>query len=121
MDTATTQRRWTGAAGLVAAGAVAGVILAGTLAANAGDATPNGAGSSTTQEHRGEEPLTGITRTQVEKAVLAEYPDATIERTETDSAGVYESHIRSAEGDRLIVQVGSDFSVTGTETGRGHR
>ena len=52
--------------------------------------------------------------------MLAEYPDATIERTETDSAGVYESHIVTADGEHLIVQVDEDFAVTGTEAGGGH-
>ena len=54
--------------------------------------------------------------------MLAEVPDATIERTETDSGGVYESHIVTADGDRLTVLVDEDFAVTGTETGgRGGR
>jgi hypothetical protein len=56
----------------------------------------------------------------VEQAVLAEYPDATIERTETDSAGIYESHIITTDGEHLTVQVDQDFAVTGTETGGGH-
>jgi hypothetical protein len=58
----------------------------------------------------------------VEEAVLAEYPGATIERTETDAGGVYESHIVTADGERLTVLVDEDFAVTGTETGgRGGR
>ena len=40
-----------------------------------------------------EQLLTGDTKAAVEKAVLAAYPGATIERTETDSDGVYESHV----------------------------
>ena len=54
--------------------------------------------------------------------MLAEYPGATIERTETDAGGVYESHIVTADGERLTVLVDEDFAVTGTETGgRGGR
>ena len=69
-----------------------------------------------------EQLLTGDTKTQVEAAVLAEYPGATIERTETDSDGVYESHVVTGDGEHLIVQVGADFAVTGTDTGGGgHR
>ena len=123
-------KRWGGGAGLVAAGVLAGGLLAGTLTANAvEEGTEPGSSSSAavdpSQPQRSdEELLTGDTKTRVEEAVLAEYPDATIERTETDSGGVYESHIVTADGERLTVLVGEDFAVTGTETGghggRGH-
>ena len=115
-----------GAVGLLAAGAIAGGIVAGTVSASADEG--NGADSSTSAsvdpsqpQRSDEELLTGDTKTQVEEAVLAEYPDATIERTETDSGGVYESHIVTADGEHLIVLVDEDFTVTGTETGRGGR
>ena len=120
-----TWQKWAGGAGLVAAGVVAGGIVAGTLTANAADtATPEGSNSEATvdpsQPQRSDEQLlTGDTKTQVEAAVLAAYPDATIQRTETDSDGVYESHVVTADGQELVVQVGEDFAVTGTETG-GH-
>jgi hypothetical protein len=52
----------------------------------------------------------------VTDAVLAEYPDATIERVETDSGGVYEAHIVTTDDERLTVLVGEDFEITGTET-----
>jgi hypothetical protein len=118
-------KRYGTATGLIAAGAVAGGILAATLSANADQGTAD-ADSSTSQSagdrsHRGEELLTGDRKSRVEEAVLAEYPDATIERTETDSEGVYESHIVTTDGQELIVQVGEDFSVTGTQSDRGHR
>ena len=120
-----TWKRAAGGAGLVAAGLVAGGILAGTLTANAADTDT--APDSTTSEsvdpsqpQRSDESLlTGDTKAAVEKAVLAEYPDATIERTETDSDGVYESHIVTADGDHVIVQVDDNFAVTGTQTGGG--
>ena len=113
--------RFGGAAGLVASGLIAGGVLAGTLTANAAEDTTAGPGSSTSQV-AGEELLTGDTKTQVEDAVLAEYPDATIERTESDSGGVHESHIVTADGERLTVLVDENFGVTGTETGgRGGR
>ena len=118
-----------GAVGLVASGVVAGGILAGTLAANAADddapmpdsGTSEPAGDPSRPQRSDEELLTGDTKTQVEEAVLAEYPDATIERTETDSGGVYESHIVTADGEQLTVLVGEDFEVTGTDTGGGGR
>ncbi len=127
-------KRWGGAAGLVAVGVVAGGVLAGTLSANADTGTStatSGSSSSSTvdpsQPQRSDEQLlTGDTKTQVEAAVLAAYPGATIGRTETDSDGVYESHVVTADGEHLIVQVGADFAVTGTDTrgrgdGGGHR
>jgi hypothetical protein len=124
MSSVTRWKRWAGGAGLVATGLVAGGILAGTLSANAADSTTTTSTDSSTSECSGdpsqpqrsdEELLTGDTKTQVEAAVLAEYPDATIERTETDSGGVYESHIVTADGEHLTVLVGEDFAVTGTD------
>jgi hypothetical protein len=121
-------KRYGAAAGLVASGVVAGAILAGTLSASADEGTTT-TDSSTSRsdvdpsqpQRSDEELLTGDTKSQVEKAVLAEYPGAAIERTETDSDGVYESHIVTTDGEHLIVQVGEDFAVTGTDTGGGHR
>jgi hypothetical protein len=120
MDGTKPWMRFGGAAGLVASGLIAGGVLAGTLTATAAEdtATPE----SSTSQQAGEELLTGDTKSQVEAAVLAEYPDATIARTETDSGGGYESHIVTADGERLTVLVGEDFTVTGTEAGgRGGR
>jgi hypothetical protein len=120
-------KRYGMAAGLVASGVVAGGILAGTLSASAADGTATSTDSSTSdttvdpsQPQRSDETLlTGDTKSKVEDAVLAKYPDATIERTESDSDGVYESHIVTTDGEHLIVQVGEDFAVTGTDTGGG--
>ena len=118
-------RRWGYAGGLVAAGALAGGILAGTLSASADTGTTAAPSTSTgdsavdpSQPQRPDEQLlTGDTKAKVESAVLAAYPGATIERTETDSDGVYESHVVTSDGQHLIVQVSEDFSVTGTQTG----
>ena len=70
-----------------------------------------------------EEELTGDTAASVEAAVLAAYPDATIERMETDAEGdAYEAHVTLADGSRATVQLDSSFTVSGTETGPdGHR
>jgi hypothetical protein len=126
MTNPTPWKRVAGAAGLVAAGLVAGGILAGTISASAADTATGSADSSTSEsvdpsqpQRSDEELLTGATLAAVEKAVLAEYPDATIERTETDSDGVYESHIVTADGEHVIVQVDESFAVTGTQTGGG--
>jgi hypothetical protein len=122
------RRRFGRAAGLIAGGVVAGGILAGTFSASAATtaATAAGSGSSTSstatadqsQPQRPDEKLlTGDTKAKVEAAVLAKYSGATIVRTETDSDGVYESHVLTSAGQATIVQVGKDFTVTGTQTG----
>jgi hypothetical protein len=68
---------------------------------------PGGSGGA------GETALTGDTKEKVEAAVLAEYPGATIVRTETnaDSSAPYESHITTADGKELEVLVSKDFKV----------
>jgi uncharacterized membrane protein YkoI len=68
--------------------------------------------------HGSEEALTGDTADKVEAAVLAKYPDATIERMETDADGsAYEAHIQQADGTRATVKLDDSFAITGTETG----
>jgi hypothetical protein len=144
--TARSARRWGAGAALVAAGLAGGVILAGTMTANAATSTPTPAASSSSSSASGtsgsstngtaktvdpsqpqrsdEKLLTGDTATKVTSAALAKYPGATIERVETDSDGVYEAHIVTTAGDHVIVQVGADFAVTaagaaGLRTGHG--
>ena len=113
-----------------AAGVVAGGIVAGTLSANAegaasgtapaayGDAGGHGNGNTDPSRpmRSDEKLLTGTTKAKVLAAVKAKYPDATIQRVETDSDGVYEAHVLD-NGTPVIVQVGKDFTVTGTQTG----
>ena len=68
-----------------------------------------------------EQLLTGETADKVTAAARAKEPDATIERVETDSDGVYEAHMVRADGTRITVQVGADFQVTNVvEGGAGH-
>jgi hypothetical protein len=134
---------------LVAGGLLAGGLIAGTLSANAASNDPQantstvtvgtsndtsppagevpdpstGAGSGSGEEsqpQRSDETLlTGETADRVTAAALAEYPGATILRVETDAGGVYEAHLTTADGDRVTVEVGEDFTVTGTENGPG--
>jgi hypothetical protein len=127
------QRPWVRAVALVGGGLIAGGVIVGTVTANAADEGVTGPESSTSEPdgrgHHGprgggdrsqpqrddEELLTGNTAEQVTEAVLAEYPDATIQRVETDSGGVYEAHIVTTDDERLTVLVNEDFEVTGTE------
>jgi len=128
-------RRWARSAALVGGGVVAGGILAGTLTATAAEddapSSTDGAAAECADGRGGgprgdEEELTGDTAASVTDAVLAEYPDATIRRLETDSDGVYEAHIVTADDERLTVELDESFAITGTEThdgagpGRGH-
>jgi hypothetical protein len=126
-------RTYGGAAGLIASGLVAGGILAGSVTANAATPTPSATSSTAataptnpnpgdvSKPQRSDETLlTGDTAAKVKAAALAKYPSATVQRVETDSDGVYEAHVVNG-GSELIVQVGSNFAVTGTQTMGGHR
>ena len=134
-------RRWGTGAALVAAGLAGGVIIAGAMgaAANAATTSPSPAATSGTTggatggsgatgpmpqhptgdqskpQRSDESLLTGDTAAKVTAAALATYPNATIQRVETDSDGVYEAHVVTAAGDWVSVQVGKDFTVTGTQ------
>ena len=124
-------KRYGSVASLVAAGLVGGGVLAGSMTANAAgtDSTTTTTPSTTSgtaptnpnpgdlsKPQRSDETLlTGTTAEKVRAAALAKYPGATIQRVETDSDGVYEAHIVTG-GKQLIVQVGKDFTVTGTQT-----
>ena len=103
---------------LVLAGFAAGAAAAVTGSASAVGDTLSGV--SLAPDGRGEEELlTGTTAEKVTAAVEAAYPNATIERVETDSEGVYEALVVTSAGEELTVQVGEDFRITGTQTG-GH-
>ena len=133
------QRPWIRSAAWVGGGLVAGGILAGTVTAAAAEDEP---GTGTTGSYAygapadcdrdgdgfrgrhhggggpgaGEAELTGDTAASVEAAVLEEYPDATIERLETDADGVYEAHITTADGEELTVELDEGYAITGTES-----
>jgi len=119
------------AAGLVATGLVAGVVVAGTLNATAQTPTPTPSaaapGATTQDDHvRGgqrsdETVLTGTDAEKARAAALKAVPGATIDRleTEADGHGVYEAHVTKADGTRAIVYFDKDFAVTSVEDGKG--
>ena len=116
-------KRSTAAGVLVLAGFAAGAAVAVTGSASAAtDAVTSGVGQAadnldpSKSVRPDEHLLTGTTAEKVRAAALAKYPKATIQRIETDSEGVYEAHLVTADGQQLIVQVGKDFKVTGTDT-----
>jgi hypothetical protein len=125
----------TGVAGLAAGG----VLMSG-LSANAADTGGSGTGTSSyggsyggpsgtapeshsngnttdpTKPMRDDEQLlTGDTLAKVTAAVKATYPDATFQRVETDSDGVYEAHLL-VDGKPVTVEVDKSFAITGTES-----
>jgi hypothetical protein len=109
---------------LVASGLLAGGIIAGTLVANATTDSPSD-GAAVSQEdrrgHRDEQPLTGETAERVTEAALAEYPGADVRRVETDSDGIYEAHLTTADGRRVTVEMDRNYRITGTEERRRDR
>ncbi len=128
-------RRWGGKAALVAGGLLVGGVLAGTLTANAANTTASAGSYAVTapgapqtsravDESKSQRPdehlLTGDTASKVKAAALAKYPGATVLRVETDSDGVYEAHLITSSGQRVTVEVGKDFKVTGLESAPRH-
>jgi uncharacterized membrane protein YkoI len=114
------------AAALITGGTLAAAALpaiAETTSSTEAAATPTPSSDPSTGGHRAngitETALTGDTAAKVKAAVLATYPDATIERLETDAEGVYEAHVEQADGTQATVKLDENFAVTGIETG-GH-
>ncbi len=131
-------RRWGSKAALLAGGLLVGGVLAGTLTANAANTTTTtGAAGSyaatapgtpqpgrSVDESKSQRPdehlLSGDTASKIRAAALAKYPGATVLRVETDSDGVYEAHLVTTGGQRVTVEVGKDFKVTGLESAPRH-
>ena len=126
MNTRTKKMLAGGTLVLAGFGAGAAVAVTGTASAAGTGAPTYGAtqpapNQDPSQSIRPDEHLlSGTTATKVRAAALAKYPGATIQRVETDSDGVYEAHIVTKAGTPLIVQVGKDFTVAGTQDFGGH-
>jgi hypothetical protein len=124
MRTPSRTKKLIAASALVLAGFGGGAAMAVTGSASAATDSVTSTVSEATQKldptksmRADEHLLAGTTASKVRAAALAKYPDATIQRVETDSDGVYEAHIVTSAGNEVIVQVGKDFTVTGTQTG----
>lgn len=76
---------------------------------------PNGNTDPSKPMRSDEQLLTGDTAAKVTAAAKAKEPDATIERVETDSEGVYEAHMVRADGTHIVVQVDASFAVTNVQ------
>jgi uncharacterized membrane protein YkoI len=116
----------------------AGVVVLGLVAGSYGvAAAASGNGSSSTEattmqsapsapdpqnpwgaQRSDETPLTGDTLAKVKAAALAEVPDATIVRVETDADGnaAYEAHVVKADGTPATVYVDKQFDVVSVES-----
>jgi predicted nucleic acid-binding Zn-ribbon protein len=127
MNMTTKAKKAVAASALLLSGLGIGAAVAGTTSATAATTAVTTTAADTAQSldptkpmRSDEQLLTGTTAAKVKAAALAKYPNATVQRIETDSDGVYEAHIVTSAGDQVIVQVGKDFAVTGTQTGGGH-
>jgi hypothetical protein len=118
---------------VAATGAIVLGLVAGSYGVAAG-ASGNGSSSdgSTTQsapaapdpqnpwegQRSDETPLTGGTLAKVKAAALAEVPNATIVRVETDADGhaAYEAHVLKVDGTPATVYVDKQFDVVSVET-----
>jgi hypothetical protein len=128
MNTSMKAKKAVAASALLVTGLGVGAAVASTTTASAATTAATGAVTATAQTldptksmRPDEHLLTGSTAAKVRALALAKYPGATIQRVETDSDGVYEAHIVTKAGAELIVQVGANFTVTGTQTGGGPR
>jgi hypothetical protein len=135
VDTGRRGRRWAIAAGLLAAGAISGGILATALSAsasgNASTATASTAsspaGEARTLGPGGAQPVRsdekgvpGATAATLRAAALKAVPGATVYRIETDAGdGVYEVHMKKADGSLVTVKFDKNLKVTKVESGMG--
>jgi len=123
------KRRLAWAAGLLAAGAVGGGLIALSVPAAAENLTGTQAAATADPfegtrrrggPRAGETELTGADAEKAKAAALAAVPGATIVRVETDADGAaYEAHLTKSDGTRATVKMDKDFKVTGVETDQG--
>jgi hypothetical protein len=135
--------------GILAAGALAGAILAGTVSASA-DTTPTPSASSSastgtsagsaatgqsgqqgqlpagpadnssTPVRSDEKAVSADIAAKLKAAALTAVPGGTVIRVETDAGdAVYEAHMTKADGTRVTVKFDKDLAVTAVEDGMG--
>jgi hypothetical protein len=128
------KKRWAGAVGLLAAGAISGGVLASTLSASAASSTPAAStalsSSSNDAGHPGpggaqpvrpgEKSVSSATAATLRAAALKAVPGGTVYRIETDAGdGVYEAHMKKADGSLVTVKFDKNLKVTKVESGMG--
>ena len=100
-----------------------GGAIASAATQSGSSTTPSTTTQSAPRTHPNEQALTGDTADKVTAAALAKLPGATVLRVETDEGGVYEAHVRKADGTAAEVHVDKDYNVTSIDTrpaGGGH-
>jgi hypothetical protein len=128
-------RRWAGAAGLLAAGAISGGVLATALSASASDNASTTAASAVSSPGGGakapgpggaqpvrsdEKSVPGATAATLRAAALKAVPGASVYRIETDADnGAYEVHMKKADGSLVTVKFDKNLKVTKVESGMG--
>ena len=60
--------------------------------------------------------LTADVAVEVAAAALAGHPGATIEWLEVDATGLFEAHLRGADGQTLVVHLDGELRVVGRRT-----
>jgi hypothetical protein len=135
VSTGRRRKRWAGAVGLLAAGAISGGVLASTLSASASSNTST-AGASTMSSPAGqartpgpgraqpvrpdEKSVPGATAATLRAAALKAVPGGTVYRVETDAGdAAYEVHMKKADGSLVTVKFGKNLKVTKVESGMG--
>ena len=128
------RKRWAAVVGLLAAGAIGGGVLASALTASASSETstasagtvssPSGArtpGPGGAQPVRPDEKsVPSATAAMLRAAALKAVPGGTVYRIETDAGdGVYEAHMKKADGSLVTVKFDKNLKVTKVEGGMG--
>ena len=135
--------RLAGMAGLIAAGAVAGGVLASTAGASAATTSSTSAAPSTsstaaptnlaapsppspqssqssTPVRTDEKAVTDAVAATLKAKALAAVPGGTVYRVETDAGdGTYEAHMTKADGSLATVKFDANLNVKSVETGMG--
>jgi len=129
------KKRWAAVMGLLAAGAIGGGVLASALTASASSDTSTASagtvsspsGNARTPGPGGAQPVrpdekgvSSATAATLRAAALKAVPGGTVYRIETDAGdGVYEVHMKKADGSLVTVKFDKNLTVTKVESGMG--
>ena len=129
------KKRRLGAVGLLAAGAIGGGVLASALTASASSNTStssastvsSSSGDARTPGPGGAQPVrpdeksvSSATAATLRAAALKAVPGGAVYRIETDAGdGVYEVHMKKADGSLVTVKFDKNLTVTKVESGMG--
>jgi len=129
------KKRWAAAVGLLAAGAIGGGVLASALTASASsdtstasaDTVSSPSGNARTPGPGGAQPVrpdeksvSSAKAATLRAAALKAVPGGTVYRIETDAGdGVYEVHMKKADGSLVTVKFDKNLTVTKVESGMG--